>query len=332
MALARGFAESAEVAAVGLAEGGRSLGRALVEPGGELESLRTGWLARRPGLVAVGSDPVAPDDPLSGSSAALGRLVAYALQSDTPPTDPAPRGEPTASVVVDLTALDVHDAGAGFLGALGAASDVALGDGPGPLAAITRLELDAVRARFGGCELVGVVPSGALDDQLLGLRGITSRRGRELGTPAERMLAVDAALERFAELADAGLARAAGAGAAGGVGFAILALGGRLSTGPAFGAERIGLDRGLAAADLVVGACDAFDFGRRGGGVITELAGWCETAETPLVVVSPTIEMSEREMRVMGVESGHLLEPGADTEVALAATGRRLAAGWAARW
>lgn len=327
VALATGFADSAEVAAVGLAEGGRALGQALVEPEGELESLRTGWLARRPGLVAVGVDPVAPEDPLTGSSAALGRLVGYSLQ-----TDGSSRGGRTASVAIDLTALDVHDAGAGFLGALGASADVALDAGPEPLAGLTRLELDVVRARFAGCELVGLVSPGALDDQLLGLRGVTSRRGRGLGTPAERMLAVDAALERFAELADAGHARVAGAGAAGGVGFAILALGGRLSTGPAFCSERIGLDRGLAAADLVVAACDSFDFGRRGGGVVTELAGWCETAETPLVVVSPLVGMSGREMRVMGVESAHPLEPGAETATALSATARRLAAGWTARW
>ncbi len=370
-ALARGFAESAEVAVVGLAAGGRALGQALVEPVGELESLRAGWLARRPGLLAVGADPELPADPLTGSSAALGRLVGYALQSDRSlPNDGAvprealinhvpaaahsagdleppalaphdsgraalgdsARGERTTSVAIDLSALNVHDAGAGLLGALGATADVVLDAGPEPLARISRLDLDAARARFAGCDLVGLVSPGELDDQLLGLRGITSRRGRGLGTAAERMLAVDAGLERFSGLADAGHARAAGAGAAGGAGFAVLALGGRLSTGAAFCAERVDLDRGLAAADLVVTACDSFDFGTRGGGVVTDLAQRCEAVETPLLVVSPTIEMSEREMRVMGVESGHWLEPAADTGVALTATGRRLVAGWSARW
>lgn len=334
-ALARGFADAAEVAVAGLAEGGRALGQALAEPDGELEALRSGWLARRPGLLAVGAerdasdhDGAAASDPLTGGSAVLGRLVAYALQGDPGRSS----GGSPASVVIDLTGPDVHDAGAGLLGALGARADVALDAGPEPLAAITRLDLDAVRERLAGRELVGVVPPGQLDDQLLGLRGVTSRRGRALGTPAERMLAVDAALERFAGLAGAGQARAAGAGAAGGMGFAILTLGGRLTTGAAFCAERVGLDRGIAAADLVVTACDSFDFGSRGGGVIADLARRCEAAETPLLVVSPTIGMSGREMRVMGVESGHPLEGGTDTGTALTATGRRLAAGWGARW
>ncbi len=79
-------------------------------------------------------------------------------------------------------------------------------------------------------------------------------------------------------------------------------------------------------------ACDSYDFGSRGGGVVTELARRCEAAETPLVVVSPLVGMSGREMRVMGVESAHPLEPGAETATALSATARRLAAGWTARW
>lgn len=176
-ALARGFADAAEVAVAGLAEGGRALGQALAEPDGELEALRSGWLARRPGLLAVGAerdasdhDGAAASDPLTGGSAVLGRLVAYALQGDPGRSS----GGSPASVVIDLTGPDVHDAGAGLLGALGARADVALDAGPEPLAAITRLDLDAVRERLAGRELVGVVPPGQLDDQLLGLRGVTS--------------------------------------------------------------------------------------------------------------------------------------------------------------
>ncbi|MFT4295412.1 MAG: glycerate kinase [Micropruina sp.] len=324
VALARGFAEAADVAVVGLAEGGQALGRALVEPDGELELLRSGWLGRLPDLLAVGAEPVPSgvgDDPLGGSSADLGRLVGYALQGAAPQT-----------LLLDLTTVDVHDAGAGLLATLGAVADVPLDAGPAPLAGLTRIAADDVRARLAGSDLVGVIPPGQDADLLLGLRGITSRRGRQLGLPAERMLAVDAALERFAQAVAPDRAQAPGAGAAGGLGFAILALGGRLSTGAACCAERAGLGRALRAADLVVTGCDSFDFGSRGGGVVAELAARCEAVETPLVVVSPVVGMSGREMRVMGVESAHPLEPGPEASAALTATGRRLAAGWTARW
>lgn len=330
VALARGFADVADVAVIGLAEGGRALGRALVEPDGEVELLSTGWLARGAGLVAVGADevPDAAADPLAGSSSALGRLAGYALSRDT-----------SGTLVLDLTGASAsHDAGAGLLGALGAVADVPLDAGPDALAGLTRLDLASVRGLIAGRELVGVIPPGQDADLLLGLRGITSRRGRAAFVPADRMLAVDAALEGFAraaapdQAAAQNLLAAKGAGAAGGLGFAVLALGGRLTSGAALAADSAGLPRALAAADLVVTACDSFDFGSRGGGVVTELARRCEDAETPLVVVASTLGMSGREMRVMGVESAHPIEPASDPEQALTDTGRRLASGWLARW
>ena len=68
---------------------------------------------------------------------------------------------------------------------------------------------------------------------LLGLRGITSLAGRAAGLEPAELLATDAALDRFARLAAPEQAAAPGAGACGGLGFAVLALGGRLTTGPA---------------------------------------------------------------------------------------------------
>lgn len=327
VALARGFADVADVAVVGLAEGGPALGRALVEPDGHLESLRTGWLARGDGdLVAlgIGDDPaLVTGDPLAGSSVTLGRLAGYALSEG-----------PQGTLVIDLTgaASASHDAGAGLLGGLGAVADVPLDAGPDALAGMAGIDVDPVRELLGDRELIGVLPPGQEADQLLGLRGVTSRRGREALLPAQRMLAVDAALERFARAVDPAAVAEPGAGAAGGLGFAVLALGGRLTTGATLTAARAGLSRTLAVADLVVTAGDSFDFGSRGGGVVIELARRCEQAETPLVVVASVLGMSGREMRVLGVESAHPIEPAPDLEQALTETGRRLALGWLARW
>lgn len=290
--------DEAEVAVVGLAEGGPALVRTLIGPDGEIEVLRTGRLGRTSTLLVVGTDPEPVDDPLAGSSAGLGRLLAYALQGGFP-----------ERVVVDLTGTDCHDAGQGLLA-----------------------ELRGVREQLRGCDLIGVVPGGQLMDVLLGLRGVTSRKGRTLGVPAERMLAVDAALEDFALAEAPDQARAEGAGAAGGLGFAILALGGRLTTGAALCAESARLDRALVSADLVVTGCDSFDFGTRGGDVVTELALRCESFEVPLVVASPVIGISGREMRTLGVESGHPVDLGGDPEAGLTRTARRLAQGWFARW
>jgi len=298
IALAEGFADQADVAVIGLAEGGPALAHALTDPDGEVEVLRGGRVGRATDLLVVGATPEPPLDPLAGSSAGLGRLLAYALQSGVP-----------GRVVIDLTDSDSHDAGQGLLS-----------------------ELADVRAQIRDCEVIGVVPGGQERDHLLGLRGVTSRRGRALGVPAERMLAVDAALESFALGEAPQHARAEGAGAAGGLGFAVLALGGRLTTGAALCAEEARLDRTLGSADLVVTGCDSFDFGSRGGDVVTELARRCESFEVPLVVVSPVVDISGREMRTLGVESGHPVDLGSDPREGLTRTARRIAQGWFVRW
>lgn len=304
VALAHGFVDHADVAVAGLAEGGPALGAALSEPEGELEVLSAGWVATADRLIAVGCDPEPVSDPLRASSAGLGRLVGYALQRRPLATEPSDH-----RVIIDLTGSTSHDAGAGLLA-----------------------ELASVRSLLAGVDLVGVVPPGQHQDRLLGLRGITSRKGRALALSTDRMLAVDADLELFAKQTAPEFALVDGAGAAGGLGFALLALGGRLAVGASETADRAGLDRALQRADLVVTACDSFDFGSRGGGVVAELAARCEAFEVPLVVISPVVGMSGREMRTLGVESAHPVDPGTGSADGLTRTARRLAEGWTPRW
>ena len=117
-----------------------------------------------------------------------------------------------------------------------------------------------------------MVPATELSQPLLGLRGITSLRGRPAGLDTETLLRTDAALEQLARLAAPRLMSSPGAGACGGLGLAVLALGGRLTTGPAvtFGSA-VG-QAALPGADLVVTGCSAFDFATRGGGVVAAAA------------------------------------------------------------
>ena len=61
------------------------------------------------------------------------------------------------------------------------------------------------------------------------------------------MLRTDAALEVFAQLASPTSAAVPGAGACGGLGFAVLALGGQLSTGPALTLTSTSGQQGCAA-------------------------------------------------------------------------------------
>ncbi len=271
----------------------------------------------------VGEGPV----PYAASSLPLGLLVAATLPE-------------SGTLLVDLVSDDVHDGGAGFLAGLGAEADVDLTVGVTGLAGLTRLDLSGSRQRLAGLELVGVVRGDQRATPLLGLRGITSVRGRAAGEDAEPLLAADAGLQQLAALAGFGLAAGLGtglgatpgAGACGGTALAVLALGGRLTTGPG-----LALDAITGPVDLVVTGCSVFDFAHRGGGVVAAAAALAGRLLAPCVVVAGEVLIGAREMRTMGIEAAYgVREAGtSDTNAVvtpdeLASTARRVARTW--RW
>ena len=264
--------------------------------------------------------------PLAASSRPLGEVLAGILSDQRPDT-----------LLVDLAGLPVHDAGAGLLAALQAEADQPLDAGVEPLGRLTSLDLSGPRNALGRTELVGVVPAAQLSQPLIGLRGITSLAGRAAGMDPADLLATDAALERLAKLAAPEQAAMPGAGACGGLGFAVLALGGRLTTGPelAFGSPA-GL-RARSGIELVVTGCSVFDFARRGGGVVAAAADLSARSLSPCVLIAGEVVVGAREMRAMGIEAAYAVREsaldiptGEVTEAELRRTAARVARSW--RW
>jgi glycerate kinase len=185
-----------------------------------------------------------------------------------------------------------------------------------------------------------VVPADALALPLLGLRGITSR-GRDAGLDAADLLQTDATLETLALLAgeatgEADLGSRPGAGACGGLGLAVLALGGRLATGPELGLAASPFRPGRSAPDLVVTGCSVFDFAARGGGVVAAAAAAAQEVLAPCVVVAGEVLIGAREMRTLGIEAAYPVRQSTlDSPVGgdvgaeeLAATARRVGRSW----
>jgi glycerate 2-kinase len=262
----------------------------------------------------------------TASSWPLGKAVAAILRDQRPDR-----------LLVDLGGLQVHDAGAGLLAALGADGDQPLDQGVEPLGRLTSVDLSGPRALLGGTELVGVGPSDQLGQPLVGLRGITSSAGRAAGMDVAVLLATDAALERFAKLTAPEQAAAAGAGACGGLGFAVLALGGRLTTGPALAFDSVPGQRASSGVELVVTGCSVFDFARRGGGVVAAAAELAAGNLSPCVLIAGEVVIGAREMRAMGIEAAYAVRESAldtptveVTETELRRTAERVARSW--RW
>ena len=95
-----------------------------------------------------------------------------------------------------------------------------------------------------------------VDNPLTGEHGATAVFGPQKGVKPDQLVAIDAALARFADLLEAALGRTArnlpGAGAAGGLGFALHMLGAQFEPGAETVAREIGLDAALVGADWLI--------------------------------------------------------------------------------
>ncbi|MBK8461386.1 MAG: glycerate kinase [Micropruina sp.] len=319
VAIARGF-PSAHVAVVPMAERGEAFAAALEGLlGAVLAADPDGWELVGDATIGVGlhAGQAAAGIDVHASSADLGLRVVDLLSRAR-----APR------LVVDLTSNTAHDGGAGFLSALGARANVSLDEGLHGLDGVGEVDLAEAHRRLAGCELIGVIDHESSEDQLLGLRGVTVRRGFDAGLERHLLTTLDARLEAFAAACgDSG--RVPGSGAGRGLGHGVLALGGRLVTAPGLIAELVGLERSLAVADLLVTACDDFDIGNRGGTLVADLTRRAEAALVPLLVLARRVHLSGREMRTFGVEAAHVItELTGDPETDLTATARRVGMGW----
>ena len=247
-------------------------------------------------------------------------------------------------IILGLGGSGTNDAGAGLLAALGATATtgVAAGEtagvgrldaGAAGLAGLTSVDLTAARERVAGIEFVA---ASDVENPMLGLRGATNVFGAQKGITDDRKPAVDGWLTHFAELADRKTADQKGAGAAGGLGYALLLLGAERVSGIDLVAELTGLKQKAAQVDLVISGEGAFDFQSRDGKVIAGVAKVANDALRPCVVLAGKVLIGSREMRSMGVESAYALvdtvgedQAFADPHGSLATVAERVARTWA---
>jgi glycerate kinase len=135
-----------------------------------------------------------------------------------------------------------------------------------------------------------------VQNQLLGARGATRVYGPQKGMRAEDFALAERCLRRLARVAEQefGLSFACyrGAGAAGGLGFGLLAfLGAELRPGFELFARYAGLERRLAAADVVVTGEGAIDPSTLMGKGVGELARRCRRLRIPCIGLAGTLNL-----------------------------------------
>ena len=207
-------------------------------------------------------------------------------------------------IVIGLGGSGTNDGGAGFLAALGAVPtpEGAMDRGPSSLATLESVDLKPARRRLEG---ITITAASDVDNPLLGLIGATNVYGPQKGVAEDRKVAVDATLVTLAAATDKKLALAKGAGAAGGLGFALLLLGATREPGIEMVSEVVGLPEKARQCDLVVTGEGAFDFSSRSGKVPYGVAAVAAQALQPCIALAGQVLIGGREMRAVGIESAY---------------------------
>ena len=154
---------------------------------------------------------------------------------------------------------------------------------------------------------VALVAASDVDNPLTGLFGAAKTFGPQKGIAEDRIPVVDGWLEAYAAAVDRRTSLLPGAGAAGGLGFALLALGASRRPGFDVVAEATRLAERARAADLVLTGEGAFDFSSRAGKVPYGVATVAAEALRPCVALAGKVLVGSREMRALGVESAYAI-------------------------
>lgn len=153
-------------------------------------------------------------------------------------------------------------------------------------------------ADFAGVDLVGATD---VDNPLTGPRGASRVFGPQKGATPELVDELEALMVQRAARFGPEIADAPGAGAAGGLGAMILALGGRLTSGIDLVRAAVGLDAELAGADLAITGEGSFDEQSLHGKVIDGVAGAARAAGVSCAVLAGRITVPAGQWEAAGI-------------------------------
>ena len=240
-------------------------------------------------LAATSGLPLLAElDPLGAHTLGFGQAIADALDHGV------------SRLLLGIGGSASTDGGSGALVALGARAldadgrPVALGGGGLPT--VVAVDLSGLRSLpTGGALILSDVTS-----PLLGPTGAAHVFGEQKGADAAQRADLDAALAMWSDHINAALRTAgpavdhvdpstAGAGAAGGTGFGLLAWGAELASGATTLADAVDLDAALADADLVITGEGRYDAQTDGGKAPAIVAARARAAGVPVALVAGSL-------------------------------------------
>jgi glycerate kinase len=243
--------------------------------------------------------------PLTASSFGAGEVLRAALDAGA------------RQVVLGVGGSASTDGGAGMLAALGARVLGADGEPVGREVAGRRVAGGADLELVAALDLAGLHPAfrsgeasltlaADVDNPLTGLDGAAAVYGPQKGASPAEVARLDAGLERWAAVVAATVGKewsaAPGAGAAGGVGFAAMAvLGARMQPGIELVLELTGLEARLAGADLVITGEGSLDGQSLAGKAPVGVARAAARHGVPVVAVAGRNTLTGAELAAAGI-------------------------------
>lgn len=295
----------AECTLVPMADGGEGTTGAIVDAlGGQLLDIPTVDALGRPilgtiGLIeaestvvlevasAAGIDLIAPKerDVEFATSRGVADLINAALETGA------------KRLIVGLGGSVTNDGGAGMLTGLGArlldADGNELPPQPRALKHVDRIDLSELDPRL---SRVRIDLACDVTNPLLGPEGASAVFGPQKGASPEQIPRLDHALEVYAtaleKVTGHWVRDHKGAGAAGGIGFALLALGAQQREGVGLVAEAVGLNKQLEGADLVLTGEGAIDAQTLSGKTPAGVARLARGANIPVIAFAGRVDPS----------------------------------------
>ncbi|EPD6682905.1 glycerate kinase [Cronobacter sakazakii] len=274
--------------------------------------------------------PTAQRDPRITTSYGTGELILAALE----------RG--VKAIIIGIGGSATNDGGAGMMQALGArfldGEGRELAPGGAALARLERLDLSALDPRLAQ---VSVTAACDVDNPLCGEKGASAVFGPQKGATPEMVSELDTALRRFGEQLEAAMGKAIisapGAGAAGGMGAALLGmLNAELRPGIEIVIESLGLAQAVRDADLVITGEGRLDSQSIHGKTPVGVARVAKQFQRPVVAIAGSLTPDYQIVHEHGIDAAFsvidrivtLQEALDDAERNLRVTARNVAALW----
>ena len=219
-------------------------------------------------------------------------------------------------IILAIGGSATNDAGTGMLAALGArfldSQDEPLPPGGLALARVARIDVEHLDARL---KDVQFEVAADVNNPLCGPHGASHIFGPQKGASPEQVLALDAALQHFAEHSAQVLGRNEsehpGSGAAGGMGFAAKAyLSASFRPGVEVVADLTGLADALQDADLVITGEGRFDAQTLRGKTPFGVAKIAQRKHVPVIVLAGTLGEGYADLYEHGISAAFALTSG----------------------